>query len=158
MLLATLPQDHDGARARVNRRRGRIVWQQRYDGIASVAYQGGKAIAGISGPWSNHFVLTWWEPMLGGQLEIFDSVEAAKLEVEQRTQAEGSDRLTSPVAGSVSPTPRVSWLDRVRALLPHRHRERARSTAPGAIEQLRQQYLRQDTDLSGLHLRAFREV
>jgi hypothetical protein len=153
MLLVTLPQDYDGSRAHTNRRRGRIVWQQRYDGIASVAYQGGKAIAGISGPWSNHFVLTWWEPMLGGQLEIFDTLEAAKLEVEHRTQSEGCGRRADAACA-----PRVSWLDRLRALLPQRHRERACSTAPAAIEQLRQQYLRQDTDLSGLHLRACREV
>ena len=66
---------------------GRIVWQQRYDGIARVAYRGGKAIAGVSGPWSDRYVLIWWDelPTSANPLELFETAEAAMLAVEKRT-------------------------------------------------------------------------
>ncbi|MGH8089904.1 MAG: hypothetical protein ACREO6_00435 [Rudaea sp.] len=65
---------------------GRIVWQQRYEGIARVAYRGGKAIAGVSGPWSDRYVLIWWDelPMSANPLELFETAEAAMLAVEKR--------------------------------------------------------------------------
>jgi len=60
-----------------------IEWRIRYDGVVAVAHVGSKAIAGISGPWSDQFALTWWERAPGErQLALFDSLEAAKREVE----------------------------------------------------------------------------
>ena len=60
-----------------------IEWRTRYDGVVAVAHVGSKAVAGISGPWSDQFALTWWERPAGErQLALFDSLEAAKREVE----------------------------------------------------------------------------
>ncbi len=62
---------------------GDVEWRTRYDGVVAVAHVGSKAIAGISGPWSDQFALTWWERPAGErQLALFDSLEAAKREVE----------------------------------------------------------------------------
>ena len=62
-----------------------IEWRQRYDGVLMVAYLDGKAVAGVSGPWPvNQYALTWWDrPMPARQLELFDSLEAAKQRVEE---------------------------------------------------------------------------
>ena len=52
--------------------------------VASVAYIDGKAVAGISGPWSGKYALTWWErPMPARELELHDSLGAAQREVEE---------------------------------------------------------------------------
>lgn len=65
---------------------GRIVWQQHYEGISHVAYRCGKAIAGVSGPWSDRYVLIWWDqrPAASHPLELFETMEAAKGAVEER--------------------------------------------------------------------------
>ena len=48
-----------------------LQWRSRYDGLVSVAYIDGKAVAGISGPWSGKYALTWWErPMPARELEL----------------------------------------------------------------------------------------
>ena len=62
-----------------------IDWRQRYEGVLTVAYLDGKAVAGISGPWPvNQFALTWWDrPVPARQLELFDSLEAAQARVEE---------------------------------------------------------------------------
>lgn len=62
-----------------------IEWRQRYDGVLMVAYLDGKAVAGVSGPWPvNQYALTWWDrPMPARQLELFDSLAAAKQRVEE---------------------------------------------------------------------------
>ena len=66
----------------VNRRS--LQWRSRYDGLVSVAYIDGKAVAGISGPWSGKYALTWWErPMPARELELHDSLGAAQREVEE---------------------------------------------------------------------------
>jgi len=60
-----------------------VEWRTRYDGVVAVAHVGSKAVAGISGPWSDQFALTWWERPAGErQMALFDSLEAAKREVE----------------------------------------------------------------------------
>jgi hypothetical protein len=62
-----------------------ITWRQRYAGISHVAYRDGKAIAGVSGPWSDRYVLIWWgEPTISNPLELFETAEAAKRVVEER--------------------------------------------------------------------------
>ena len=83
MLLSVLP-DFDQRTPHVApvRKPSRIVWQQRYEGVAVVAYQGGKAVACISGPWSSKYVLTWWEPMPGGQLPEPGGWNRIQVEVE----------------------------------------------------------------------------
>ena len=132
--------------------RSRVVWQSRYEGCVAVAYVNGKAIAGISGPWSNKYALTWWgHPMPARQLELFDSLEAAKGDVEHRTHPTGSGRLTTLLRALQRNSASVA-----RALLPHRNRDRGHNRSPrDTVMQLRQLRLRQDTDLSGMYFHAF---
>ena len=70
-----------------SRTSGRIVWQQHDEGISHVAYRCGKAIAGVSGPWSDRYVLIWWDerPVASHPLELFETMEAAKRAVEERS-------------------------------------------------------------------------
>ena len=120
----------------------RIVWQERYEGIAVVAYQGGKAVAGISGPWSDRFALTWWQPNPDGQFETFDTLDAAKLAVEARCQ---------PVeTTSVPRAPRASLLQRLLAWL------QPALVDADDVALLRQRAQRQHDDLSGLNFSATR--
>jgi len=142
MLLAPFaPQDHASPQTRARLKPGRIVWQQRYEGIATVAYQGGKAVAGISGPWSDRYVLTWWgQPASPNQIELFETLDAAMLAVAQRMGDE------TPRKSDVTRKAGGSWLRRVASFLrPARQREPAR--ARRAVE---------ETDLSGLHFCATR--
>lgn len=157
MLLTTLSDsDMTVPRNRDKRNRARIVWQQRYDGVATVAYHGGKALACVSGPWSDRYVLTWWECNdVAPQLELFDSLDAAKLAVEQCVHQER--RIGDPLAG---PSPaRVSWMQRCFAALGKlfsRRRKRDGVWATRSVEDLRRHRFGENTDLSGLHFRAFR--
>src|SRR5580698_9337278 len=105
MLLANFAPTEQAAPPSRTRTRGRIVWQDRYEGVATVAYQGGKAIAGISGPWSDRYVLTWWDqPHSPNQIELFETLAEAKEAVLVRV---GED--TAPAAEQNS-APRGSWL------------------------------------------------
>ena len=121
----------------------RVVWQERYEGIAIVAYRGGKAIAGISGPWSNRYVLTWWQPNPAGQLEIFDTLDAAREAVETRCQALTPKSIQIPAVRM----PRPSWVARLFA------RPR-RNTGENSLDLLRQRSQREPADLSGLSFSA----
>lgn len=157
MLLAALPDfDQRTPHAAPARKPSRMVWQQRYDGIAMVAYQGGRAMACVSGPWSSKFVLTWWEPMPGGQLEIFDTQDDAMQAVERRVAVYACGRPAEVfvVTGKSTPAGReASWLSMLRrAFLPRR-----RAAVPSArVHQMRQRYLNEETDLSGLSFSASR--
>ena len=155
MLLTVLP-DFDQQHPSLTRKSPRIVWQQRYEGVAVVAYQGGKAVACISGPWSSKYVLTWWEPMPGGQLEIFDTQDEAMQAVERRISVFACGRPIEVVAvtgESHAPDRNESWCAMLlRAFLPRRRR--ASATHPRRVHELRQRYLNADTDLSGLNFSA----
>ena len=159
MLLSVLP-DFDQRIPHVApvRKPSRIVWQQRYEGIALVAYQGGKAVACVSGPWSGKYVLTWWEPMPGGQLEIFDTVDQACEAVERRINVLACGRPAEVHAVDMShpaEEPSASWFEMLlRAFLPSRRRKHAVDV--GSLQQLRQRYFAQETDLSGLNFSASR--
>ena len=60
-----------------------ITWRSRYGGLVAIAWLEDKAVAGISGPWDGKFALTWWDrPMPARQLELYDSLDDAKVEVE----------------------------------------------------------------------------
>src|SRR5215475_1557127 len=79
MLVLPLPTNEDHRPRDPQRARGGIVWQPHYEGFATIAYRGGRAIAGISGPWSNQYVLIWWHPSQPiRSVEVFDSLEEAK--------------------------------------------------------------------------------
>jgi hypothetical protein len=132
----------------------RIVWRQRYDGLVTVAYRSGHAIAGISGPWSDRYVLTWWSQQYSaGSLELFDSLEAAQLAVAERirqTEAGGRTDLQG-VLQSIRGSLRPSWFSRIGALFFRTKTERLSDSTL----QMRNQYLRQDTDLSGINFDAY---
>jgi hypothetical protein len=154
---STKTQEIPAIRINTGRQPSQIVWQSRYEGFAAVAYVRGKAIAGVSGPWSDKYALTWWQDsMPARQLELFDSLAAAKLHVEQSAQR--TSRLSSLLQvlrhNSVS-VARSSWLNHVRALLPSRNRHRQPSLAKNSVVQLRQSRLREDMDLSGMNFHAF---
>ena len=147
-------------RVNIGRRIRRIVWQSRYKGCAAVAYVDGKAIAGISGPWADKYALTWWGNLMPSrQLELFDSLDAAKHEVEQRTQWADSGRLVNlfrALHRNSASLARLSWLGHVRALLRRRTHGRSQFHSPqDAVLQLRQHRQREDTDLSGMYFHAF---
>lgn len=60
-----------------------LEWNTRYNGLVAIARLGGKAVAGISGPWDGKYALTWWErPLPARKLELFDSMDAARQHVE----------------------------------------------------------------------------
>ena len=89
--------------------------------------------------------------MPAGRLELFDSLEAAKREVEDRTQQTGSGHLLTLLRTLQRNSASVA-----RALLLHRNRDRPqRRSAQDMITQSRQLRLRQDTDLSGMYFHAF---
>jgi hypothetical protein len=146
-------QEIKAIRINTGRSRNRIVWQSRYEGCVAVAYVNGRAVAGISGPWSDKYALTCWErPAPGGQLELFDSLDAAKRAVEQRAQLTGTSRLITLIE-----TLRRNSAMVARALLPHRkNQDRPRHRSPqDTVMQLRLWRQREDTDLSGMYFHAF---
>ncbi|MET0226506.1 MAG: hypothetical protein ABW187_08710 [Dokdonella sp.] len=140
-----------------------LEWRTRYDGIVAVAHIGDKAVAGISGPWSGKYALTWWErPLPARQLELFDTLDDAKREVE-----EWATRMSSGLPASVAPlktvvapasTPRPlpsvaakgSLINHVRSFLPEFGRKRTQAD----VARQRQQHAQDDTDLGDLHFAA----
>jgi hypothetical protein len=143
MFLASLPLQDPPQNAIGPRRRGRVVWQPRYEGIALIAYQGGRAVAGVSGPWSDRYVLTWWDqPEVANPIELFETIEAACAAVERRLGT--TNRRAVPQYRARAPARTVAWW---RAWWPWRRRD-------GEIDQLRRQCLGRGTDLAGLHFSA----
>lgn len=160
MLLSAFP-DFDQRTPCVSpaRKPSRIIWQQRYEGIAVVAYQGGKAVACVSGPWSGKYVLTWWEPMPGGQLEILDTREDAMQAVERRIQVYASSRPVEVfVVDGNGPAPERndSWFTLLRRTFFPRRRG-ARAVKAQQLDALRRKYLNEQADLTGLHFNASRQ-
>jgi hypothetical protein len=150
-------QEIPAIRVDIGRRPNKVVWESRYEGCAAVAHVNGEAIAGISGPWSDKYALTWWgSSMPQRPLELFDSLEAAKREVERR--APPTSRLSTLIhilrRNSVS-VARASWRNSVRALLPQRNHERKHLSPKNTLNQLRQMQLLQGMDLQGMSFRAF---
>ena len=152
MLVFSVPShDHDIPREPSRRRRG-VVWQPHTEGFAMIAYRDGRAIAGISGPWSNQYVLIWWRPTQAiRQVEVFDSLDEAKFAVARDGKSDVAVRVTE-------------WLGRFR-LEPARRPHRSWTArlwhwlqAPvGATrERGRRRFDDEETDLSGLNLRALR--
>ncbi len=145
-----------------------LVWRSRYDGLVSIAQIGDKAVAGISGPWSGKFALTWWErPLPQRQLELFDSLADAKREVEhwaRRMHVGGYSAAPAhrvPHLRMVQTTPATApvesdtgLLDRVIALLPRFGRAKLQRTSKQTIEQLRRMHMSCITDTGDLHFSA----
>jgi hypothetical protein len=147
MLLTVLP-DFDDRTPHAARRSSRVIWQERYEGIAVVAYQRGKAIAGISGPWSNRYALTWWQFNPDGQFEIFDTLQDAMHAVELRAHGTSTRPAPSQRPAALLPQ-RPSFWGRIRSWF-------ASSESAGAatVARMRQRYLNAEADLSGLNFNA----
>lgn len=141
MLVSTPLVSDSAPLARTTHTHGRIVWQQRYDGIAHVAYRGGNPIAGISGPWSDRYVLIWWDRLPTSQpLELFATLDEAKSAVEH---AAGK---AVPAVVARERASQVGWL---RALLSWRRRAESRD---GSLHRRPDEEL----DLAGLNFSALR--
>ncbi|HET7063680.1 MAG TPA: hypothetical protein VFI49_05345 [Rudaea sp.] len=158
MLVLTLPpSDHGTPRPAARRRRNGVVWQPHYEGFASVAYQSGRAVAGISGPWSGQYVLIWWEQARPiRQVELFESLEEAKQAVAEALGVKAGGRL-SDLFGSmrresaVKPLRSNWWATLRRWLLPH-----LRGSGQLRVLDHRRRHDNEETDLSGLNIRAVR--
>jgi hypothetical protein len=147
-----------------------IEWRSRYDGLVAIAYMDDKAVAGISGPWSDKFALTWWErPLPQRQLELFDSLQEAKHEVElwAMRMRNGYATATSNASSDVRSTPpqlvpmlvpvaKYTLLDQIRAMLPEFVRGRPRPAPRHVVEMMRERQARQQIDVGDLHLFADR--
>ncbi len=173
------PQDRDGTTPRVAE--GSVQWRSRYDGLVTIAELGGKAVAGISGPWSGQYALTWWDrPLPTRSLDLFDSLDDAKREVEgwarrmrtgnyslseasllpaRKLIAQPEPIVAAPIAASstdrlVSP-PQATLLGWVRAFLPDLRTQKLNTAATQSAERLRQQQACADTELDDdLHFSA----
>ncbi|MEO7431849.1 MAG: hypothetical protein ABIR62_07460 [Dokdonella sp.] len=155
---------------------GPLEWRVRYNGLLAVAYIGGKAVAGVSGPWSDKFALTWWErPLPSRQLELFDTMADAKGEVEQWARrmhvggysktrhlsiaGHGQPAQVQPVFDSASiqddsPQPANGLFGRIRSLLPSFSRTRSGTTPSETIDRLRRNLVCSENDIGNLHFAA----
>jgi len=135
-----------------------LQWRTRYDGLVTVAYIGSKAVAGISGPWSGKYALTWWErPMPARELELHDSLGSAQREVEEWALRTGDDYILPLPAQAAHAAPRTAGahgprksglFDRLRALLP------LQPSTSEKIERLRRERVQDDADLGDLRFAA----
>jgi len=158
VIVDDLCQDTSGAGRPTN---DLIDWRQRYEGVLTVAYLDGKAVAGISGPWPvNQYALTWWDrPVPARQLELFDSLEAAQARVEEwawrmRTigvidRPPANDPILPEATVSIAPqrqhgVPQESWLGRLREVI----------APPPRLKALRRPPLNED-DLRDIHFAAY---
>lgn len=124
-----------------------LRWRTRYDGIMTVAEFDDRVIAGISGPWSGKFALTWWnEAAETRALTLFDSRRAAKHAVEAWARRKCGLPLDS---GS-----RFSAASLLARLLPGFSRQEARPDPAEEIERLRRTQTQVEVDLGTLHFRA----
>jgi len=159
MLVSTVPSSgHEVPSRPQPRRRGVVVWQPHYEGFTTVAYQSGKAIAGISGPWSDQYVLIWWDharPIR--QVELFDSIEEAKQAVAQRIAPDAGNRLHGlfGVLRRPSVGQRPSWLSRLQRWMRAFSPRTGRAGQTRLIDHRRRRDS-EETDLRGLNLRAVR--
>jgi hypothetical protein len=142
-----------------------LQWRSRYDGLVSVAYIDGKAVAGISGPWSGKYALTWWErPMPARELELHDSLGSAQREVEEWALRMHSGNYALPLPEAVtqalplsvqrqyaanSAVRKAGLFERVRSLLPL-----SQPSNSEKIERLRLASAHAEPDLRGLHFAA----
>lgn len=141
---SSLPRD--------SRRRRRVVWQPHHAGFSMIAYRDGRAIAGISGPWSNQYVLIWWQPAQPVRaVEVFESLAEAKAAVARDgvDQARWSEVLDTLCHEPIV-LPRPAWITRL-VRWPQRLFARPARVAPE-----RRRRGGDDTDLRGLNFRAVR--
>ena len=124
------------------------------------AYRDGHAIAGISGPWSDQYVLIWWQPSQPiREVEVFDSLADAKQAVALGGAPQAPTQLDALLASLRRDyvLPRPTWLKRLRAALMRFARRRVHSR--GQVVRVRGRRpiaANEETDLRGLNFRAVR--
>jgi hypothetical protein len=130
-----------------------VTWRSRYNGFVAIAYLDDKAIAGISGPWSERFALTWWDRPLPA-LELFDSLEEARQKVEDwalRVSNGYAVAALEPVRESIR---QPGVFGRMRALMPDLGRHKSPTPARETIAQLRRRHQLHGNDIGDLHFAA----
>jgi hypothetical protein len=159
LVLAHPSFDHNPPREPQRRRRRAIVWQAHTEGFATTAYHDGHAIAGISGPWSNQYVLIWWQPSQPiREVEVFDSLEEAKQAVALAVAPHAPTQLDALLATLRRDcvVPRPTWLTRIGRTLKRIAQPRKRAK-PGTRCCARHALPHgEETDLRGLNFRAVR--
>jgi hypothetical protein len=149
LLTASTQPERDLPRDPRRQRRAGIVWRPYYRGFSTVAYRDGRAIAGISGPWSNRYVLIRWQaPQSGECIETFETLDEAKAAVAGEA-ASGLREILAQLARPIE-LPQPGWFARLA-----RWRARwLRRRDPAALARRRRAL--EETDLRGLHLHAQR--
>ena len=158
LVLAHPSSDNDLPPEPRRRTRGAIVWRAHTEGFATIAYRDGRAIAGISGPWSQQYVLIWWQPSQPiREVEVFDSLDAAKQAV-----ALGSGPIANSHLDALLATlrheyivPKPTWLRRLVRWLSGTSRQEAAATGTGSHPVARRA-ADEITDWRGLNFRAIR--
>lgn len=135
-----------------------VTWREHYAGVFAVATIGERRVAGISGPWSGQFALTWWDrPLPQRQLELFDSLEEARHAVETWASRIQHGTLMAAATAAATPAARPparapappGLLARVVALF-----GRPRRRGGDSIDHLRRRYDERDAALADLHFAA----
>lgn len=159
LLLAHPSSDNDLPREPRRRVRGGIVWRAHTEGFATIAYRDGRAIAGISGPWSQQYVLIWWQPSQPiREVEVFDSLDAAKQAVALGSGMAASSHLDALMATLrreyVAAKP--NWLRRIAQWLTRTRPAPKPAAAGGGRKISARRAADEITDLRGLHFPAVR--
>lgn len=142
-----------------HRRGGPVVWRAHTEGFATIAYRDGRAIAGISGPWSSQYVLIWWQPEQPiREVEVLDSLHDAKRAVAARSSRPASshvdvllEKLRREYARS-----KPTWIEWLGAALRRGGKPARQPGSPLPIHRTRSYWRNEETDLRGLHFRAVR--
>jgi len=157
LVLAHPASDNDLPRE--PRRRARaIVWRAHTEGFATIAYRDGRAIAGISGPWSQQYVLIWWQPSQPiREVEVFDSFDDAKQAVALSSGPVANSHLDALLATLRHEyvVPKPTWLRRLGRWLAGASTDKASAGNTGKKLAVRRT-ADEITDLRGLNFRAIR--
>jgi hypothetical protein len=161
MLVPAHPSyDHDLPREPQRRRHGAIVWRAHTEGFAMTAYRDGHAIAGISGPWSDQYVLIWWQPSQPiREVEVFDSLADAKQAVAFGGTPQAPTQLDTLLDNLRRDyvLPRATWLKRFSAALMRFVRRPAHNSSQVVpVRGRRPIAANEEIDLRGLNFRAVR--
>lgn len=144
-----------------------IEWNTRYNGLVAIARLGDKAVAGISGPWDGKYALTWWErPLPARKLELFDTMDAARLRVEDWAMrvcngyvcAEPTSAVAAGVVGEMPALSAPAAANHTDGLLGQVFElfGARRDRGSEAVERLRARRAHEELDLSKLHFVANR--
>ncbi|MCK9537662.1 hypothetical protein [Dokdonella sp.] len=134
-----------------------LTWEDRYEGVFAVACIGSRRVAGISGPWSGKYALTWWDrPMPARQLELFDSLDEARAHVEAWALRMEVGLSSAPPARRSRRRPPPGLLTRIITLLGTPIWPRPANDA--VLDHLRRLQTDDDTALANLHFGAYDEA